>query len=260
LQLPFDLLKPGGKLFFTVADVADVTYSGIREVMDKSAFADYEISSHYPDNAPRKFVFYECIAIKGREGSIREATASQTSSDDNAYSGDVIWRNVESMVPLITSVIPPDDTPILVDHDMFRHELSRAGRILPFPERDGQFCGLPVDDMQAIRELERLRTFSAGFIVFTWPAFWWLDHYSKFAQYLKSRFSCVMDGELLIIFDLRSSPERDVRQNRSRSSEGPVSNEDNEEPQSFERSEAGALNVRRKPCVAGTCGVVDSKK
>jgi hypothetical protein len=76
-------------------------------------------------------------------------------------------------------------------------------RCIPFLERNGQYWGNPADDETAIRELERLRREGASFIAFAWPAFWWLDYYSGFHDYLRSQFPCVLQNERLVVFDLR---------------------------------------------------------
>ena len=55
------------------------------------------------------------------------------------------------------ALIPPGDTFILVDHEVFRDELAIGRRAMPFLERDGEYWGPPPDDLTAIQELERLR-------------------------------------------------------------------------------------------------------
>jgi peptidoglycan/xylan/chitin deacetylase (PgdA/CDA1 family) len=104
----------------------------------------------------------------------------------------------------IVRLIPPGHTFILVDEDKWAVDEVIAGRRrIPFLERDGQYWGPPPDDDTAIRELERLRKSGASFMVFAWPAFWWLDFYSELNRYLRSRFQCVMENDRLVIFDLR---------------------------------------------------------
>jgi glycosyltransferase involved in cell wall biosynthesis len=103
----------------------------------------------------------------------------------------------------IDSVIPAEDEYILVDQCFFRTEYFPAKKHIPFLERDGQYWGLPDDDETAIRELERIRLNGVNFIVFTWPAYWWLDHYKEFNNYLATRFRCVVKNDHTIIFDLR---------------------------------------------------------
>ena len=78
-----------------------------------------------------------------------------------------------------------------------------AGRRFSFLEREGVYWGSPPDDQTAIEELERLRGQGAGFLIVAWPAFWWLDHYSAWRDYMRARFRCVVSDERLIGFDLR---------------------------------------------------------
>lgn len=103
----------------------------------------------------------------------------------------------------IAALIPLGDTFILVDHEVFRAEVAHGRRAIPFLERDGQYWGPPPDDITAIRELERLRRSGANFIVFGWPAFWWLDYYTELHRYLRSEFRCVLENDRLVVFDLR---------------------------------------------------------
>lgn len=99
-------------------------------------------------------------------------------------------------------VIRSKGTFILVDDEQLRMQLSRGRQALPFIERGGHYWGHPADDETAIRELERLRGAGASHMVFRWPSFWWLDCYSSFHHYLRSRFRCVLRNDRLIIFDL----------------------------------------------------------
>jgi len=114
------------------------------------------------------------------------------------------WR-VHRSVEEIQEIIPPEDTFILADEDNWGTHGSVAGhRALPFPELDGYYGGHPPDDETALREFERLRQLGASFIVFAWPAFWWLDHYAGLRQHLRGAFPCVRENDRLIAFDLRT--------------------------------------------------------
>jgi glycosyltransferase involved in cell wall biosynthesis len=93
---------------------------------------------------------------------------------------------------------------ILVDDDAWMMDDSDNRSVIPFLERNGQYWGAPSDNETAIRELERLRQSGANFLVFAWTAFWWLDFYSEFHYYLRTKFSCVLENERLVIFDLRA--------------------------------------------------------
>jgi glycosyltransferase involved in cell wall biosynthesis len=100
--------------------------------------------------------------------------------------------------------VPPGKSFILVDDTQLGNDFLPGRRAIPFLEKDGQFWGPPPDDETGIRELERLRQSGAGFIVFGWPAFWWLEHYVGLAQHLRDRFPRLLQNERLVAFDLRS--------------------------------------------------------
>ncbi|MFC1715271.1 class I SAM-dependent methyltransferase [Candidatus Poribacteria bacterium] len=103
----------------------------------------------------------------------------------------------------IMALIPSEDAFILADEDQFGGELAIGRCFIPFLERNGKYWGPPSDDSTAISELERLRQSGAKFIVFGWPAFWWLDHYAELHNYLRSKFYCILENDRLLIFDMR---------------------------------------------------------
>jgi hypothetical protein len=103
----------------------------------------------------------------------------------------------------LRALIPPRDSLILVDDDMWGTEIFEDWHAIPFLERDGRYWGRPPDDTTAIREFERLRRSGASFIVFGWPAFWWLDYYSGLHRHLRSSSRCVVHNDCLVVFDLR---------------------------------------------------------
>jgi hypothetical protein len=105
----------------------------------------------------------------------------------------------------VASLIPPGRTIILVDDAEFGGRVGAGHCLVPFLERDGQYWGPPPDDETAIREFERLRHAGADFLIFGWPAFWWLDYYSRLHEYLRSRFRCLLRNERVVVFDLRMS-------------------------------------------------------
>jgi SAM-dependent methyltransferase len=103
----------------------------------------------------------------------------------------------------ITTVIPAEDIFILVDDDHFGGLLTAGRRTIPFLVQEGGCATPPPNDQTAIQEVERLRESGASFIVFAWPAFWWLDHYGVFKHYLRSHFHCALDNERVVAFDIR---------------------------------------------------------
>jgi hypothetical protein len=107
----------------------------------------------------------------------------------------------------ILKTIPENETFILVDEDKWGADFVLNHSIFPFLERNGRYWGSPQDDETAIQEFKRLWTSGAHFIVFGWPAFWWLDYYSGFHSYLRSHFPCILQNSRLIVFDLGASVE-----------------------------------------------------
>ncbi len=105
----------------------------------------------------------------------------------------------------IASLIRPGEAFILVDELQLATRLGVARRALPFLERDGQYWGRPADDTAAIHELERMRQAGARMMIFTWPAFWWLEAYPGLHTFLRAHFPCPLENERLIAFDLQQS-------------------------------------------------------
>ena len=92
---------------------------------------------------------------------------------------------------------------ILVDDGSWEVGSIAARKPLRLIERDGIDWGPPSSDEEAIAELERRRASGARFIVFGWPAFWWLDHYAGFRKYLDNEFRCVLRNARVIAYDMR---------------------------------------------------------
>lgn len=113
-------------------------------------------------------------------------------------------RRLADTARQMAELIPAGQSFIFVDENHWGRSRILIGRqMIPFLEKDGQYWGRPADDAVAVRELERLRTAGAGFLVFAWPAFWWFDYYGGFHRSLRTRFRCLLQTDSLVIFDLR---------------------------------------------------------
>jgi|GEM_PF-7049330 len=104
----------------------------------------------------------------------------------------------------IAGLIRPGETFILVDQDEWARKAPPGRVAVPFLERDGTYWGPPADDATAIRECQRLQKAGAGYLVFGWPAFWWVEHYSSFYQHLLAHSSCLMKNERIEVFRFNS--------------------------------------------------------
>jgi hypothetical protein len=111
-------------------------------------------------------------------------------------------RRLQKCRDALVRLIPPGMPFILVDDDQMRSDLPHA-RALPFLEKNGKYWGPPADDATAIRELARLRRTGARYIAFTWPAYWWTEHYGEFYRHLCEKFRRVHEDDALLLFDLQ---------------------------------------------------------
>ena len=137
-----------------------------------------------------------------RQGVIRDPSVWKQGNEDYEW-----LCRFGLAVKEVKSVVPEGATFVLVDDQWWgdnwgNSEIVAGRRQLPFLERNGEYWGNPSDSSTAIAELERLRASGASHVVFAWPAFWWLDHYAGFAGWLRDNFSCVLDNERVLAFDL----------------------------------------------------------
>jgi GT2 family glycosyltransferase len=106
----------------------------------------------------------------------------------------------------LRGLIPEGEPVAVIDEQQWSGTpIVESLRVVPFPERDGRPWGHPADDAAAIEELERQRGEGLGYIAIGWPAYWWLDHYKGFADYLRQHFRCLADNDSFVVFDLRAS-------------------------------------------------------
>ena len=131
--------------------------------------------------------------------------AARSAETSDKHSPREWFEAVQSVKDDIGALVSPGEKFILVDDaQLSAGELVEGRRDIPFLEQGGEYCGPPPDDEVAIQEFERLRREGATFIIFAWPAFWWLDHYETFRCYLQSTFRLVVSNERLIAFHLRA--------------------------------------------------------
>jgi glycosyltransferase involved in cell wall biosynthesis len=150
-----------------------------------------------------------CISALARYGR-----AAGLEVDAEVLRANSWWCRIHRASQDLIAIVPPGERFILVDNDAWTTTETLAGRPrIPFLERDGQYWGAPADDDTAVRELERLRQSGASFIVFGWPAFWWLDYYADFHRHLRSISRCVLKNDHLVVFDLRDLAERPNKRN-----------------------------------------------
>jgi hypothetical protein len=137
-------------------------------------------------------------AVAARDRTISSLRAELTSAHECQ------WRTeVQLAAAQLARIVSEHELYILIDGDEWRNEFSVASRPIPFLERNGDYWGPPADDDTAIHELRRLQSEGADYVVFGKPAFWWLEYYARFRDYLNSSADCCHKDELLIVYRLR---------------------------------------------------------
>jgi glycosyltransferase involved in cell wall biosynthesis len=134
------------------------------------------------DTSYRRWLAERLLYLNGR----RSELTSQLLPDLNLPLSERLQIAIEE----IAGLIPAQNSFILVDQDQWGLKMIPDRHFIPFLERDGKYWGCPPDDDTAIRELNRLRKGGANFIVFGWPAFWWLDYYGDLRDHLTTNFRC----------------------------------------------------------------------
>jgi SAM-dependent methyltransferase len=149
----------------------------------------------------------ELLAIEQKVAqAAQDAQIAQAQAPADLSSPELWLQSLQLAQEEILKVIPPGSSFILVNDDQWSGDLFFPDRrAFPFLEKDGRYWGPPADDATALAEFQRLQQAGAGFIVFAWPSFWWLKHYSVLCQHLRQTFPCLCDNERLVIFRLNPS-------------------------------------------------------
>ena len=99
--------------------------------------------------------------------------------------------SLAAAVQIVRAVVPLDEHFAVLDDDGLRFDLIATHRRAdPFPERDGDFNGLPSDDQEAVAELERLCRTDVRKLVVWQDAFWVLDLFVGSASSSARRSRC----------------------------------------------------------------------
>ena len=115
-------------------------------------------------------------------------------------------RLIAQIRQIVHTRLPSDATLIVIsrgDDDLLTLGGQRAWH---FPQReDGVYTGYyPADSAAAIAHLERLRTKGGQFLLLPRTAFWWLEYYAEFGQYLDTHYRRIWYDESCLIYELSS--------------------------------------------------------
>lgn len=121
------------------------------------------------------------------------------------YLETMTWTsNICQAIEELSAHVPLESSFIMVDEAQLEGTVTAGRRPIPFPEADGFYGGPPEDDETALAEFQRLQAAGAEYMVFAWPAFWWLEHYPSLECELRTRHACVLENERLMVFRLKS--------------------------------------------------------
>jgi GT2 family glycosyltransferase len=125
-------------------------------------------------------------------------------------------RQASRVLETMEAKLPAGSTTLVVSKGDELLVASKRLRCWHFPQNtDGVYSGFhPADSGSAIVQLEALRAKGAEYIVLPCASFWWLDHYSRFRDYLDQRYGLLYRADdLCAIFALQSpsgQPQRNA--------------------------------------------------
>jgi glycosyltransferase involved in cell wall biosynthesis len=124
--------------------------------------------------------------------------------DPSSWPRDHWYHKVKQAMTLVLNVIPLGSSFVLIDENHWVTESDFHGRTrIPFTQVNGEFNGAPVSDEAAIETLEEEMGNGAGYVVIPWSCAWYLSHYRGLQHYLNEQATCVLDDELVRIYELQ---------------------------------------------------------
>ncbi len=102
----------------------------------------------------------------------------------------------------LAQILYPEDRAILIDDGKVGEYVVPGAVAIPFPQQNGVYAGPPASDESALSDLKQLIAQGAKFVVFTWAAFWWFEHYPRLHRYLQDRNRCVLKNERVVVYEL----------------------------------------------------------
>ena len=143
--------------------------------------------------------FENCCNVLG-EFLDKEGVSVDASSWPRDHWYHQVWEDMNVLI----NTIPEHEPFILIDDDHWQAGNALMGRRrLHLTGQNDHYWGPPANDQDAIHELERNRTDKkANYVVFTWPSFWWLDHYKHFREHLDIHYPRLLSNDRLIIYQL----------------------------------------------------------
>jgi hypothetical protein len=201
-----DYLGGAGYLYDSVSEAADIISKPYSEEMRQLGFEQAKKS----DIFEHKSILLNLWRKAAGEKLDSRRLAPNCDNDVPAWGdGDSVpeqYNNLQQAARELMEATASGATVIVADDPNQWGALPFVSErhLLPFLESEGEFNGPPVDDLNAIEELELLKRKGAGYMVFGAHAFWWFDYYQEFAGYLRSKYRCLLENKRLVVWDLRT--------------------------------------------------------
>lgn len=203
------LLRDRGQISLVKIDVEGTEWdviAGAREVIEKDR-PHLVIELLTPDQFRKVADWlaqfgYRNVARLGKSPTYHFVPASSEapSLPFAGKNGETLTR-FQSTLRDIASAIPSGESYILAG---WGGQFLPERRALEFGAHDGVFAE-PADDAAAMTELRQLHEAGARFVVFPWPAMWWLEYYAGLRQYLQNATTRICCDERLILFRFEDS-------------------------------------------------------
>ncbi len=112
---------------------------------------------------------------------------------------------LEAMKDLVEEFVPEEDPVLVVSRgDPALVDIPRAAAHFPQAEGGGYLGHHPASSVEAIAQLEELRSAGARFLVFPRTGLWWLEHYRGLRTHLEQKYvAAAFEERAGAIFDLR---------------------------------------------------------
>lgn len=118
--------------------------------------------------------------------------------------GDATWfdlRHRYMAAQDIAALVPPGSTFILIDHGWLGDHTPGGRHAVPLSGPTRQHSR--VSDGATLQAVQQKREAGATFLVFAWPAFWWIDHNSALGHELHAKYRSLLENQRVTVFDLR---------------------------------------------------------
>lgn len=140
-----------------------------------------EVTALFPHEGPILEDRYQRLVARGADPDVLAALEEGIARTQRAAA------KRRRALDTIVEVLEPDLPLAVLDEDEIRFDLARThATVVPFPECEGFFNGLPADDSGAVDELRRLRRSSVAALIVWAHDFWALDFYPTFTKVLET--------------------------------------------------------------------------